>query len=179
MRTRDVNWDDDVYADTITTDEEPSVWFSVVDFAAQTSAPLSNPKVGQPCLVFVANFGKSLYNGGLYGWRRAIINAMNPSSVTVTLVDFGKVISVHRCMWSIRRIRRDLCQIPSRIRRLYGPSVVPVSGRTWLVDDGAFARNFTLGKICTLTSVGDVSLSLENGLDWFLTMEKFEKTAFA
>jgi hypothetical protein len=26
MRTRDVNWDDDVYADTITTDEEPSVW---------------------------------------------------------------------------------------------------------------------------------------------------------
>jgi hypothetical protein len=47
------------------------------------------------------------------------------------------------------------------------------------VDDGAFARNFTLGQICTLTSVGDVSLSLENGLDWFLTMEKFEKTAFA
>ncbi len=94
----------------------------------------------------------------------------DPSSVTVTLMDFGKVISVHRGMWSIRRMRRDLCQIPSRIRRLYAPSVVPVSGRMWSVDDEAFARNFTLGKNCTLTSVRDASLSLENRLDFFLTM---------
>jgi hypothetical protein len=40
----------------------------------------------------------------------------------------------------------------------------------WSVDDEAFARNFTLGKNCTLTSVGDASLSLENSLDLFLTM---------
>ncbi len=156
-------------------DAEKDIWelLSAIDWAAHTSAPLSNPKVGQPCLVFVINFGKSLYlpyYGGLYGWRRAIIAAMNPSSVTVTLMDFGKVISVHRGMWFIRRMRRDLCQIPSRIRRLYAPSVVPVSGRMWSVDDEAFARNFTLGKNCTLTSVGDASLSLENSLDLFLTM---------
>jgi hypothetical protein len=204
-----INWNEDVYAETITSDEEPAVWtdhtlvrvlyvdspklmylcrvvdendiceiLSAVDWAGHTSASLLNSTVGQPCLVFVTNFSQTLYIGGVQGWRRAIIHAVQPSTVPVTLMDFGKVMTVQRCMWSMRRIRRDLCQIPSRVRRLHAPSVVPVGGTTWSVDDKVFIRKFALGRLCTMASVGDVGLSLDNGLDYFLTMEKFGKLSF-
>ncbi|EFX69458.1 hypothetical protein DAPPUDRAFT_329097 [Daphnia pulex] len=151
---------------------------SAVDWAGHTSASLLNSTVGQPCLVFVTNFSQTLYIGGVQARRRAIIHAVQPSTVTVTLMDFGKVMTVQRCMWSMRRIRRDLCQIPSRVRRLHAPSVVPVGGTTWSVDDKVFILKFALGRLCTMASVGDFGLSLDNGLDYFLTMEKFGKLSF-
>jgi hypothetical protein len=117
--------------------------------------------------------------GGLEGWRRAVIAAVKPSLVTVKLMDFGKVMPVQRCMWMLRKLRRDLCQMPSRLRRVYAPSVVPFVGTEWSLDDIVFIRDFALGRVCTLKSVGDVALSLDNGLEFFSTLAKFKKLSFS
>jgi hypothetical protein len=53
-------------------------FLSAVHWSGHTSASLLNPAVGQPCLVWVDNFGQTLYMGGLQGWRRAIIAAVQP-----------------------------------------------------------------------------------------------------
>jgi hypothetical protein len=82
-------------------------------------------------------------------------------------MDFGKVMTVQRCMMSMRKIRRDLCQILSRLRRMYASSVVPFVRTEWAHDDKIFIRKFAIGRVCTLRSVGDVALSLDNGLDFF------------
>lgn len=93
-------------------------------------------------------------------------------------MDFGKVMTVERCMWSMRKIRRDLCQILLRLRRMYASSVVPFVRTEWAHDDKIFIRKFAIGRVCTLRSVGDVALSLDNGLD-FLTLAKFRKLSFS
>jgi hypothetical protein len=99
-----INWNDEVYADTVSTDEEPAVWsdievvkivyidspsvlylcklsdvhsynefLSAVHVSGHTSAPLVNPAVGQPCLVWVSNFGQRLRIGGLEGVGRSLL----------------------------------------------------------------------------------------------------------
>ncbi len=103
---------------------------------------------------------------------------MNPSLVTVTLMDFGMDITVQHCMWMLRKLRRDLCQIPSRLRRVYAPSVVPFFGTVWSQDDQMFIKNFVLEKVFTLKSVEDVALSLDNGLEFFSTLASFKKLSF-
>jgi hypothetical protein len=206
-----INWNDEVYADTVATDEKPAVWsdievvkivymespsvlylcklsdvhaynefLSAVNVSGHSSAPLVNPAVGQPCLVWVSNFGQRLRIGGLEGWRRAVIAAVNPSLVTVTLMDFGMEITVQHCMWMLRKLRRDLCHIPSRLRRVYAPSVVPFVGTVWSLDDQRFIREFVLEReVFTLKSGKDVAFSLDNGLEFFSTLASFKKLSFS
>jgi hypothetical protein len=59
------------------------------------------------------------------------------------------------------------------------PSVIPYSEGKCSVDAISFARSFSQEGTYTLSCVGDVGLLTENGLDWFVMMQKFQHITFA
>jgi hypothetical protein len=148
-----------------------------VDLAAETARPLSEPRVGQPCLAFVRNFCGVLHSAGTALWCRVVVETVLLPNVTLLLLDFGKVVSMKVCPWSLRRMSADLDQIPLMARRLHAR--IPYSEGKCSVDAISFARSFSQEGTYTLSCVGDVGLLTENGLDWFVMMQKFQHITFA
>lgn len=92
-----------------------------VDLAAETARPLSEPRVGQPCLAFVRNFSGFLHSAGTALWCRVFVETVLSPNVTLSLLDFGKVVSTKVCPWSLRRMSADLGRIQLMARRLHAP----------------------------------------------------------
>lgn len=92
-----------------------------VDLAAETARPLSEPRVCQPCLAFVRNFSGVIYSAGTALWCKVVVETVLSPNVTLLLLDFGKVVSMKVCPWSLRRMSADLDQIPLMVRRLHAP----------------------------------------------------------
>jgi hypothetical protein len=79
-----------------------------VDLAAETPPPLSEPRVGKPCLAFVRNFSGDLHSAGTTPWCRSVVETVPSPNVTVSLLDFGKIVSMKVCLLSLRRMIADL-----------------------------------------------------------------------
>lgn len=128
-----------------------------VDRSSDTSPSLTTPCVGKPCL-FVFNFSLDIELILAPRWCRALVEAVSSENNSVSLIDFGKIVSIKISSFSIRKMIVELSRLRPMTATVHAPSVIPVEGSTWSVEVLRFVKDYVRGIVFILMVGGDLTL---------------------